>query len=104
MSSSREVNQCKINLVKVDITDFEVEAIVYYAREDLKLGAGFGNAIAVRGGATIQKELDSLSGAKTTEAVITAAGNLKAKYIIHAVGPKFQESNTNTKLEQTVLN
>lgn len=102
MPISKKVNQTTIRLIKGDITDMEVEAFVYYARQDLKLGAGYGNAIAVRGGPTIQKELDEIGGAEVGEAVITAAGNMKAKHIIHAVGPKFQEPDTDAKLRKTV--
>lgn len=103
MSMSKKINQCTIRLIKGDITDMEVEAFVYYARQDLKLGAGYGNAIAVRGGPTIQKELDEIGGAEVGEAVITSAGKMKAQHIIHAVGPKFQEPDTNAKLRKTVL-
>lgn len=104
MSLSKKINRCTLSLRKCDITDFEVEAFVYYARSDLKLGAGYGNAIAVRGGPTIQKELDQIGGALVGEAIITSAGNMKAKYIIHAVGPKFQEEQTAPKLKETILN
>lgn len=40
----------------------------------------------------------------TTEAVVSGAGNLKAQYIIHAVGPRFQEEDTEAKLRATVHN
>jgi O-acetyl-ADP-ribose deacetylase (regulator of RNase III) len=86
------------------VTDLEVEAFVFYAREDLKLGAGFGNAIAVRGGPSVQEELDQISETKVGEAVITKAGNMKAQHIIHAVGPKFQEPETESKLKTTIIN
>ncbi|MEW5922456.1 MAG: macro domain-containing protein [Candidatus Zixiibacteriota bacterium] len=93
-----------VRLIKCDITDLEIESFVYYAREDLALGAGFGNAISVRGGPSVQKELDELGSVNTTEAVITQAGEMKANYIIHAAGPKFQEVNLEDKLRTTVLN
>jgi O-acetyl-ADP-ribose deacetylase (regulator of RNase III) len=93
-----------LRLIKCDITDLEIESFVYYAREDLALGAGFGNAISVRGGPTIQKELEEFGSIKTTEAVISSAGEMKANYIIHAAGPKFQEENLEDKLRVTILN
>ena len=58
----------------------------------------------MRGGASVQKELDELAPVALGEAVISAAGDLKAQYIIHAVGPKFQEQDTESKLRTTVLN
>jgi O-acetyl-ADP-ribose deacetylase (regulator of RNase III) len=103
MSDKKKVNQSTIRLTQGDITDIEIEAFVFYARPELKLGSGFGNAIAVRGGPTIQKTLDGMATPlEVGEAVATEAGNLKAKYIIHAVGPAFQEENTEEKLRKTV--
>ena len=98
------VNRSVIRLIKGDITDLDVDAFVFYAESDLTLGSGFGGAIAVRGGASIQKELDQLAPVAQGEAVVSAAGNLKAQYIIHAVGPKFQEEDTEGKLRTTALN
>jgi O-acetyl-ADP-ribose deacetylase (regulator of RNase III) len=105
MSDEKKINQSTIRLIKGDITDIEVEAFVFYARPDLKLGAGFGNAISVRGGPSIQKALDDMANpVDVGEAVVTDGGKLKAKYIIHAVGPAFQEQNTEEKLRTTVTN
>ena len=98
------VNNCKIRLVKGDITDLEIDSFVFYARNDLKLGAGFGNAISVRGGPSIQEELKQFDTINTTETLMTSAGEMKTKYIIHAVGPKFQEKNLKDKLRTTVRN
>ncbi len=99
-----QVNRSTIRLIKDDITDLDVDAFVFYAQPDLTLGSGFGGAIAVRGGASVQKELEQLAPVALGEAVVSAAGNLKAQYIIHAVGPKFQEEDTEGKLRTTVLN
>jgi O-acetyl-ADP-ribose deacetylase (regulator of RNase III) len=97
------VKQSVIRLQKGDITDLEIEAIVYYARPDLALGSGFGSAISLRGGPAVQAELKQLGPLPTGEAVVTGAGNMKAKYIIHAVGPRFQEEDTEGKLRTTML-
>ncbi len=104
MSIVKKINKTTIRLEKGDITDFEVEAFVYYAREDLKLGTGFGNAITMRGGLSVQKALDEFGGAKVGDVVVTEAGLMKAKNIIHAVGPKFQEENLEQKLADTMRN
>lgn len=60
--------------------------------------------IAVRGGASIQKELDEMDPVDDLEAVVSAAGNLKAEHIIHAVGPRFREDDIEPKLLTTMKN
>lgn len=94
-----------VRLVRDDITLLDVDAFVYYANPDLSLGSGFGGAITSRGGGAIQKELAELAMNGPTgvgETVITGAGKLHAKYIIHAVGPRFREPDTEEKLRRTV--
>ena len=91
MSESIKIQNCTLQLVKQDITDFEVEAFVFYAEPNLALGSGYGSAIARRGGPSIKAELDKIGSVSKTDAVITEGGSLKAKYIVHAVGPTFQE-------------
>jgi O-acetyl-ADP-ribose deacetylase (regulator of RNase III) len=98
------INNLTVRLEKGDLTMMDIEAIVFYAQPDLVLGAGFGNAIAVRGGSSIQEELKNYSTLSTGEAVITSAGELKSNYIIHAVGPRFQESDIKEKLIITMQN
>lgn len=96
-----------IRLVRGDITELDVDALVFYAQPDLTLGSGFGGAIAVRGGASIQKEANDLATngpLPTGSAVMTGAGKLKARRIIHAVGPRFREEDTEAKLRRTILN
>jgi O-acetyl-ADP-ribose deacetylase (regulator of RNase III) len=83
-----------------DLTAQTVDAIVFYAREDLQLGSGFGGAIRSRGGAAIQKELDAAGGVAIGEAVVTSGGALAARHVIHACGPKFQEPDLAGKLRR----
>jgi O-acetyl-ADP-ribose deacetylase (regulator of RNase III) len=104
MADTRNGVDNRIHLYLADITDLDIECFVYYARADLKLGSGFGGAIAIRGGPSIQQELDDLAPIKPGEAVITNAGDLKANFIIHANGPKFQEEDTEEKLKITINN
>lgn len=95
-----------IRLVRGDITMLDVDAFVFYAQPDLVLGSGFGGAIAVRGGASIQKELNELASKGPLplgSAVVSRGGKLKARNIIHAVGPRFKEADTEGKLRKTVL-
>ncbi|MBC8278557.1 MAG: macro domain-containing protein [FCB group bacterium] len=103
MSVSKKINNCQVRLLKGDISDMEFESFVFYAQDNLKLGAGFGNAIAMRAGLSVQKELDQIGGLGLTEAVVSKAGKLKAEYIIHANGPKFQEEDIENKLRQTIV-
>ena len=104
MAEKKTFNGCDVKLMIGDITDIEFEAFVYYANNDLDLGSGYGNAISMRGGPSIKKELTELAPIGDSQAVVSAAGELKAKHIVHAVGPKFQEENTNGKLKSTIFN
>jgi O-acetyl-ADP-ribose deacetylase (regulator of RNase III) len=103
-SKTQQIRDCVVRLSREDITELEVDAFVFYAQSDLALGSGFGGMIAVRGGASIQKELDEMDPVDELEAVISAAGKLKAEHIIHAVGPRFREDDIEPKLLTTMKN
>ena len=94
----KKVNKTIVKLIRDDLTALPVNAWVYYAREDLQTGSGYGTAIQMRGGVIVQKELEKFGGVKMGEAVITGSGDMKSDYIIHACGPKFQEPDTEKKL------
>jgi O-acetyl-ADP-ribose deacetylase (regulator of RNase III) len=104
MSDECKVKQGTIRLEMGDITELPVEGIVYYARPDLVLGSGFGGVISAKGGPRIQEELKKAGKANVTEVVLTSGGDLKAKYILHAVGPRFQEEELEEKLRRTMDN
>jgi O-acetyl-ADP-ribose deacetylase len=95
---AKTINGKSIRLEKNDLTSLPVDAVVFYAREDLALGAGFGTAIHSRGGAAIKQELGRIGSVGMGEAVVTTAGNLPARYLIHACGPKFHEPDLEGKL------
>jgi O-acetyl-ADP-ribose deacetylase (regulator of RNase III) len=99
----RTIGNAVLRLVRGDITDMEVDAFGFDNTEDVKLGSGYGGAIQQRGGIKIQKELDAIGSCPTGEAVVTDAGLLKAKYIIHANGPKFREEDEAGKLRRATL-
>ncbi|MGD8921759.1 MAG: macro domain-containing protein, partial [Candidatus Zixiibacteriota bacterium] len=103
MSDSITINSRTLRVFVDDITMLDVDAFVFYARPELTLGAGFGTAISVRGGPSIQEELNGKGPLGVTEVITTAAGDLKADFIIHAVGPAFMEEGTEGKLRTTVL-
>jgi len=83
------IGSCKIELQQGDITDQVVDAIVNAANSRLAGGGGVDGAIHRRGGPAIMAETKAKypQGCPTGSAVITGAGNLSAKYVIHAVGP-----------------
>ena len=93
-----------LKLIKGDLTALDVEAFVFYATPDLQLGSGYGTAVTVRGGPRIQEELNKMGPVQVTEAVVSGAGELTAQHIVHAVGPKFQEEDTEHKLRATIQN
>jgi len=98
------VGKSVVELVQGDITDMDTEAIVNAANTSLQLGGGVAGAIRRKGGPTIQEECDRIGGTFVGGAVITTGGNLKAKYIIHAAGPKTGEQDENNKLKMATLN
>ena len=83
------INNTTLELVVGDITEQAVDAIVNAANQRLAGGGGVDGAIHRRGGPTIMRETDErfAAGCPTGSAVITGAGNLPAKFVIHAVGP-----------------
>lgn len=105
MPNELRVNEKLIRLIVGFITDIkEMDGLVYYARPDLTLGSGFGTAISTQGGPKVQEALKKLGSAGITDVVVTGGGNLQARYILHAVGPRFQEEDSEEKLRTTTLN
>jgi len=70
-----------------DITLLDVDAIVNPANSALRLGAGVAGAVAARGGPSIQEECDAIGHCAVGGAVVTGGGRLRARRVIHAVGP-----------------
>ena len=99
-----EINKTILRLVQGDITDSATEAIVNAANTSLKLGGGVAGAIARKGGPEIQQECDEIGGTSVGGAVITTGGNLKAKHVIHAVGPVHGMEHEDAKLKDATLN
>lgn len=91
-----------IVLIKGDITQLKVDAIVNAANSDLILGSGVAGAIRTNGGPSIQDECNAIGGTPVGTAVITGAGQLPAKYVIHAVGPIMGSGDEDQKLADAV--
>jgi O-acetyl-ADP-ribose deacetylase (regulator of RNase III) len=96
-----------IQIVQGDLTKEQVDAIVNAANQHLQHGGGVARAIARAGGSVIQKESDQwvrehgpVSHAKPA---YTRAGNLPARYVIHAVGPVWGSGDEDAKLVDAVV-
>jgi len=92
-----------IALTQGDITELDTDAIVNAANGQLAHGGGVAGAIVQKGGRIIQEESDTWVLARggsipTGTAAITSAGSLKARYVIHTVGPRMGEGDEETKL------
>ena len=87
-----------------DITEMETDAIVNAANAQLVLGGGVAGAIRRKGGPQIQAECNAIGGTFVGGAVITTGGELRAKHVIHAVGPRMGEGNEDEKLKNATLN
>ena len=85
----------KIVLQEGDITKVAADAIVNAANSALAGGGGVDGAIHRAGGPAIMRELDGIrgqtGGCPTGSAVVTAAGNLRARFVFHAVGPVYRD-------------
>jgi O-acetyl-ADP-ribose deacetylase (regulator of RNase III) len=96
------LDRTQLELTEGDITDLEVDAIVNAANEQLQLGTGVAGAIRRKGGPAIQEECNRIGSTPVGTAVMTGAGNLKAKRVIHAVGPRMGEGDEDKKLAAAV--
>ena len=93
-----------LELTDGDITEMDTDAIVNAANAQLVLGGGVAGAIRRKGGPQIQAECNQIGGTFVGGAVITTAGKLKAKHVIHAVGPRMGEGDEDRKLKNATLN
>lgn len=101
--SEKKINGKMLRLVQGDITERNVDAIVNAANSYLQHGGGVAGAIARKGGSVIQEESDRIGFTPVGTAVMTTAGRLPARHVIHAVGPRMGEGDEDSKLKEAVL-
>ncbi|QOJ78439.1 ADP-ribose-binding protein [Infirmifilum lucidum] len=102
MDACFRLRRVLVELREGDITEVEADAIVNAANSYLKHGGGVALAIVKKGGDIIQRESDEYVARNGPvpegQVAVTSAGKLKARYVIHAVGPKFGDPLGDEKL------
>jgi O-acetyl-ADP-ribose deacetylase (regulator of RNase III) len=81
------IGKTTLRLVVGDIAEQDTDAVVTAAHYRLNKGTGTYGTIHTKGGPQIYEECKKIGGCRIGDAVITTGGNLKARYVIHAVGP-----------------
>jgi O-acetyl-ADP-ribose deacetylase (regulator of RNase III) len=97
-----QIKDTTLELVEGDITAMDTDAIVNAANERLAHGGGVAGVISRRGGPAIQRESDAWvrqhGRVETGSAAITSGGSLKARHVIHAVGPIYDGMGRSAEL------
>jgi O-acetyl-ADP-ribose deacetylase (regulator of RNase III) len=101
--AEHKIGKKTLRLIQGDITERDVEAIVNAANSLLQHGGGVAGAIVRKGGHSIQEESDRIGFVPVGHAAITGAGKLRARFVIHAVGPRMGEGDEDSKLKNAVL-
>ena len=96
------INNVIIKIMKGDITDSNVDAIVNAANSHLQHGGGVAGVISRKGGPVIQEESNAIGYVPVGECAMTAGGKLKAPHVIHAVGPRMGEGDEEKKLKKAI--
>ena len=99
-----KINNTEIKVIYDDITEQKVDAIVNAANNRLQMGGGVAGAIRRKGGKSIQDECNKIGTIAIGEAVITGAGNLKAKYVIHAATMGMDFKTDEDKIRDSFVN
>ena len=93
MTYQTTIGRATLELTEGDLTDQDTDAIVNAAHWDLRGGQGVDGRIHGVGGRSILEECYKIGGCPIGDAVVTGAGNLKARFVIHAVGPVYEEGS-----------
>lgn len=96
-----------VRLVEGDISVQEVDAVINAANASLQMGSGVAGAIRERGGPSIQHECDALGPIEVGRAAVTFAGDLKARFVIHAavmeIGGVAEAESVRSSLEHALV-
>src|SRR5512137_2149408 len=98
----KTIGAATIRLVSGDLTERDVDAIVNAANSRLQHGGGVAGAIVRKGGWVIQQESDAIGFVPVGSAAMTSAGKLRARQVIHAVGPMMGEGDEDNKLKRAI--
>jgi len=97
-----QINHTTLQLIQADITELTTDAIVNAANEHLAHGGGVAGVISRKGGPAIQRESNEWvrqhGPVRTGSAAITSGGRLKARHVIHAVGPIYDGTPRSAEL------
>ena len=96
------INKTTVRVIQGDLTEATVYAIVNAANSHLQHGGGVAGVIARKGGAIIQEESNRIGFVPVGQCAVTSAGKLPARYVIHAVGPRWGEGEEEAKLHSAV--
>lgn len=99
----RQINTATLEFIQGDITDMDVDGIVNAANCELTLGTGVAGALRKKGGAVLVNECRRKGPVHVGEAVITSGGELTARFVIHAVGPRWGEGGEDEKLRSAIF-
>jgi O-acetyl-ADP-ribose deacetylase (regulator of RNase III) len=99
-----DIHNTTVVIKRADLTEEDVDAIVNAANSHLQHGGGVAGAIVRKGGRGIQDESNRIGHVPVGNAAITSAGSLKARRVIHAVGPMMGEGDEDAKLRSATLN
>jgi len=98
----RKIGGTVLRLVSEDLTERDVDAIVNAANSHLQHGGGVAGAIVRKGGRIIQDESDRIGFVPVGGAAMTSGGKLRARHVIHAVGPRMGEGDEDAKLRKAI--
>ncbi|HZR19753.1 MAG TPA: macro domain-containing protein [Verrucomicrobiae bacterium] len=95
MPAETRIGKTLLRLVTGDIAEQDTDAVVTAAHWRLNKGTGTDGTIHTKGGPRVYEECRKIGGCPIGDAVITTGGNLKARHVIHAVGPVWRGGDEN---------